>query len=82
MLLWLGVLILFALGRTATAAVTFAVAVIPVAWNAAVVTAVATGRSLYLVILLGYWAVLLRCAVPGPSSPSSEEPSEVSVASG
>jgi arabinofuranan 3-O-arabinosyltransferase len=80
MLLWPGVLVLIALGRTATATVMFAVAVIPVAWNAAVVPAVATGRSLYFVILLGYWAVLLRCAVPaGPSSASSDEPSTVSV---
>ncbi len=78
MLLWPGVLVLIALGRTATATVMFAVAVIPVAWNAAVVSAVATGRSLYFVILLGYWAVLLRCALPaGPSS--SDEPSTVSV---
>ena len=81
MLLWPGVLVLIALGRTATATVMFAVAVIPVAWNAAVVPAVATGRSLYFVILLGYWAVLLRWALPGPSSESSEESSTVSVAS-
>jgi arabinofuranan 3-O-arabinosyltransferase len=81
MLLWPGVLVLIALGRTATATVMFAVAVIPVAWNAAVVPAVATGRSLYFVILLGYWAVLLRCALPvGPSSVSSGE-SSVPVAS-
>jgi arabinofuranan 3-O-arabinosyltransferase len=81
MLLWPGVLVLVALGRTATATVMFAVAVIPVAWNAAVVPAVATGRSLYFVILLGYWAVLLRWALPGPSSESSDESSTVSVAS-
>jgi len=82
MLLWPGVLVLIALGRTATATVMFAVAVIPVAWNAAVVPAVATGRSLYFVILLGYWAVLLRWALPGPSSSgSSDESSTVSVAS-
>jgi arabinofuranan 3-O-arabinosyltransferase len=81
MLLWPGVLVLIALGRTATATVMFAVAVIPVAWNAAVVPAVATGRSLYFVILVGYWAVLLRWALPGPSSESSEESSTVSVAS-
>jgi arabinofuranan 3-O-arabinosyltransferase len=81
MLLWPGVLVLIALGRTATATVMFAVAVIPVAWNAAVVPAVATGRSLYFVILLGYWAVLLRRALPvGPSSVSSGE-SSVPVAS-
>jgi alpha-1,2-mannosyltransferase len=81
MLLWPGVLVLIALGRTATATVMFAVAVIPVAWNAAVVPALATGRSLYFVILLGYWAVLLRWALPGPSSESSDESSTVSVAS-
>ena len=82
MLLWPGVLVVIALGRTATATVMFAVAVIPVAWNAAVVPAVATGRSLYFVILLGYWAVLLRCAVSaGPSSASSDEPAAVPAAS-
>lgn len=82
MLLWPGVLVLIALGRAATATVMFAVTVIPVAWNAAVVPAVATGRSLYLVVLLGYWAVLLRCAVSsGPSSVSSTQPSAVAVAS-
>lgn len=73
MLLWPGVLLLIALGRGATATAMLAVAVIPVAWNAAVLPAVATGRSLYFVILLGYWAVLLRGAVsPGPSPVSSE----------
>ena len=81
MLLWPGVLVLIALGRTAAATVMFAVAVIPVAWNAAVVPAVATGRSLYFVILVGYWAVLLRWALPGPPSESSDESSTVSVAS-
>ncbi len=83
MLLWPGALVLIALGRTATATVMFAVAVIPVAWNAAVVPAVATGRSLYFVILLGYWAVLLRCTAPaGPSSVSSDEPVSVTSSSG
>jgi arabinofuranan 3-O-arabinosyltransferase len=82
MLLWPGVLVLIALGRTATATVMFAVAVIPVAWNAAVVPAVATGRSLYFAILVGYWAVLLRWSLPsGPSSESSDESSTVSVTS-
>lgn len=68
MLLWPGVLLLITLGRAAVAAAMFAVAVVPVAWNAAVVPAFASGRSLYFVILLGYWAVLLRCA--GSSGPS------------
>jgi arabinofuranan 3-O-arabinosyltransferase len=82
MLLWPGALVVIALGRTATATVMFAVAVIPVAWNAAVVPAVATGRSLYFVILVGYWAVLLRRALPvGPSSVSSDASPSVSVAS-
>jgi arabinofuranan 3-O-arabinosyltransferase len=77
MLLWPGVLVLVALGRGATAAVMLAVAVIPVAWNAAAVPAAATGRSLYFAILVGYWAVLLRCAVAaGPSSGSADEPAE------
>lgn len=82
MLLWPGVLVLIALGRTAAATVMFAVAAIPVAWNAAVVPAVATGRSLYFAILVGYWVVLLRGALPaGPSSVSPEESSAVSVTS-
>jgi Glycosyltransferase family 87 len=82
MLLWPGVLVVLALGRGAVATVLLAVAVIPVAWNAAVVPAVATGRSLYFVILVGYWAVLLRCAVsPGPSSEADGEPAAVPVAS-
>jgi arabinofuranan 3-O-arabinosyltransferase len=82
MLLWPGVLVLIALGRTAIATVMFAVAVIPVAWNAAVASAVATGRSLYFVVLLGYWAVLLRCALPsGSSSAPADEPLAVPVAS-
>jgi alpha-1,2-mannosyltransferase len=83
MLLWPGVLVLIAMGRAATATVMFAVAAIPVSWNAAVVPAVATGRSLYFAILVGYWVVLLRGALPaGPSSVSSAaEPSAVSVTS-
>jgi arabinofuranan 3-O-arabinosyltransferase len=75
MLLWPGVLLLITLGRGAAATAMLAVAVVPVAWNAAVVPAFATGRSLYFAILVGYWAVLLRCAVSsGPSSGSSDEP--------
>jgi hypothetical protein len=73
LLLWPGVLLLITLGRGAAATAMFAVAVVPVAWNAAVVPAFATGRSLYFVILLGYWAVLLRCAGSGGSSSVSSE---------
>jgi arabinofuranan 3-O-arabinosyltransferase len=75
MLLWPGVLLLITLGRGAAATAMLAVVVVPVAWNAAVVPAFATGRSLYFAILVGYWAVLLRSAVSaGPSSGSSDEP--------
>jgi alpha-1,2-mannosyltransferase len=78
MLLWPGMLILLARGRTAAVAVAFAVAVIPVSWNAewppdGIVPAVA--RSLYCVILLGYWWSLSRSAVSAePSSPAPAEP--------
>ena len=62
MLLWPGVLMLITLGRGAAAAVALAVAVIPVSWNAdwppeGLVADL--GRSLYCVILLGYWVALL-----------------------
>lgn len=80
MLLWPGVLLLIARGRGATATAMLAVAVIPVAWNAAVAPAVATGRSLYFVILVGYWAVLLRGAVSSGPSPVSSEGSAGAVA--
>ena len=65
MLLWPGVLALVALGRTAAAAAALAVAVIPVSWNAewsADSVASAVPRSLYFVILLGYWILLLTSA--------------------
>lgn len=75
MLLWPGALLLITLGRGAAATVMFAVAIVPVAWNAAVVPAFTTGRSLYFVILLGYWAVLLRSAgSAGGSSGSTGAP--------
>lgn len=75
MLLWPGALLLITLGRAAAATVMFAVPIVPVAWNAAVVPAFATGRSLYFVILLGYWAVLLRSAgSAGGSSGSTGAP--------
>jgi arabinofuranan 3-O-arabinosyltransferase len=76
MLLWPGMLILLARGRTNLVAVAFAVALIPVSWNAewppdGVGPAVA--RSLYCVILLGYWWSLSRSAVSAePSGPASE----------
>jgi arabinofuranan 3-O-arabinosyltransferase len=76
MLLWPGMLILLARGRTNTVAVAFAVALIPVSWNAewppdGIGPAVA--RSLYCVILLGYWWSLSRSAVSAePTGPASE----------
>jgi arabinofuranan 3-O-arabinosyltransferase len=72
MLLFPGALLLITLGRGAATAVMLAVAVIPVSWNAdwpAEGVGQAVGRSLYFVILLGYWAVLLLSASSaGPSS--------------
>ena len=74
MLLFPGMLVAIALGRHATATALLSVAVIPVAWNAVTVPSVATGRSLYFVILVAYWGVLLRCALSaGPSSGSTTE---------
>jgi hypothetical protein len=72
MLLFPGALLLITLGRGAATAVMLAVAVIPVSWNAdwpAEGVGQAVGRSLYFVILLGYWGVLLLSASSaGPSS--------------
>lgn len=71
MLLFPGALLLITLRRGA-AAVMLAVAVIPVSWNAdwpADGVGQAVGRSLYFLILLGYWTVLLRStSSSGPSS--------------
>lgn len=69
MLLFPGALMLITLGRGAATAVMLAVAVIPVSWNAdwpAEGVGQAVGRSLYFLVLLGYWTVLLRSA---PSVP-------------
>lgn len=85
MLLWPGILVVIALGRRAAATVLLCVAVIPVAWNAATVPAVATGRSLYFAILVGYWLVLLRCAVssdPSPGSSVEDTPEDAGVTGG
>lgn len=68
MLLFPGALMLITLGRGAATAVMLAVAVIPVSWNAdwpADGVGQAVGRSLYFLVLLGYWTVLLRS---GPSA--------------
>ncbi|SHK19055.1 Protein of unknown function [Pseudonocardia thermophila] len=82
MLLWPGMLILLARGRTATVAVAFAVALIPVSWNAEWPPdgfGQAVARSLYCAILLGYWVVLSRSAT---SAASAEPASRAPVASG
>jgi alpha-1,2-mannosyltransferase len=65
MLLWPGILMLIPLGRGAAATMALAVTVVPVSWNAdwppeGLVADL--GRSLYCVILLGYWLVLLSSA--------------------
>jgi alpha-1,2-mannosyltransferase len=62
MLLWPGVLLLIVLGRAATAAALLVVAVIPVSWPAEwppEVAGSAVPRSLYCVILVAYWVVLV-----------------------
>jgi alpha-1,2-mannosyltransferase len=71
MLLFPGALVLITLGLGAATAVMLAVAVIPVSWNAdwpAEGLGQSVARSLYFAILLGYWAVLLRSALPRSSS--------------
>jgi len=68
MLLLPGVLLLISLGRGAVAAAALAVAVIPVSWNADWPADGVGGdvpRSLYFLILLAHWVVLLRAA-PAP----------------
>jgi arabinofuranan 3-O-arabinosyltransferase len=75
MLLFPGALMLISLGRGPAAAVMLAVAVIPVSWNAdwpAGGVGQAVGRSLYFLVLLGYWVVLLRSAPDAdPAGPSA-----------
>jgi arabinofuranan 3-O-arabinosyltransferase len=85
MLLWPGVLVLITLGRGAAAAVALAVTVIPVSWNAdwpPEGLSADLGRSLYCVILLGYWAALLSAAsLPLPVSGAREtDPEAAAVA--
>jgi alpha-1,2-mannosyltransferase len=80
MLLWPGVLILITLGRGPAVAVALGVTIVPVSWNAdwppeGLVVA-DLGRSLYFVILVGYWLVLLASA---PRSPSSADPAAAAV---
>jgi alpha-1,2-mannosyltransferase len=62
MLLWPGVLLLIPLGLGAVAAAALAVAVIPVSWNAEWTgdgIAADVARSLYFVVLLAHWLVLM-----------------------
>ena len=76
MLLWPGVLMLITLGRGAAATVALAVTVVPVSWNADWPPdglAADLGRSLYCVILLGYWVALLSSA---PRSSMSAGPTD------
>lgn len=72
MLLWPGVLLLLARGRGPTVTALLAVAVIPVSWNAPGAPGVLVGHSLYFLVLVAYWLVLLRAAErrtgPGPVS--------------
>lgn len=77
MLLFPGALMLVTLGRGAATAVMLAVAVIPVSWNAdwpAAGVGQAVGRSLYFLILLGYWVVLVRSAPDEPAEPAVAVP--------
>jgi arabinofuranan 3-O-arabinosyltransferase len=71
MLLWPGVLALVPLGRGAAVAAALAVAVIPVSWNAewaADGIGDAVPRSLYCLVLLAHWALLLASArEPAPA---------------
>ncbi|WP_158228084.1 glycosyltransferase family 87 protein [Pseudonocardia sp. MH-G8] len=65
MLLWPGVLLLVTLGLGGVAAAALAVAVVPVSWNAEWTgdsIAADVARSLYFVVLLGYWLALMWTA--------------------
>jgi alpha-1,2-mannosyltransferase len=85
MLLWPGVLALIPLGLGAATAAALAVAVVPVSWNAEwppESIAADAARSLYFLILLGYWAVLLSSAVrsaPDRFAPEAAESAAVSA---
>ncbi len=84
MLLWPGVLVLAVLGRGAVTAVALAVAVVPVSWNAEWPPeglGAGLARSLYCVILLGYWVALLSSACRDSRSPG-EPVAEVAGRSG
>jgi arabinofuranan 3-O-arabinosyltransferase len=79
MLLWPGILILVTLGRGAAATAAMAVTVVPVSWNADWPPDGLTadlGRSLYFVILVGYWVALLSSAPRSSMSagPTGREP--------
>jgi alpha-1,2-mannosyltransferase len=79
MLLWPGVLALVPLGLGAATAVAHAVAVVPVSWNAEWPPdsfGAGLARSLYCLILLGYWSVLLSSAVRAPAAPVPVVPDE------
>jgi alpha-1,2-mannosyltransferase len=74
LLLFPGALALVPLGLGALMAAALAVAVVPVSWNAEwppESIAADVARSLYCVILLGYWVVLLSSSVRRPASASS-----------
>jgi hypothetical protein len=79
MLLFPGVLALVPLGLGAITAAALAVAVVPVSWNAEwppESIAADVARSLYFVILVGYWAVLLSSSVRSPGSSGPSTPAE------
>lgn len=77
MLLFPGMLIVLASGRIAAAVAAFAVALIPVSWNAEWPPdglGQAVARSLYFAILIGYWLVLSRSAVSASPNGSAAAP--------
>jgi hypothetical protein len=83
-LLWPGALVLLRAGRWRAAVPLLVASVIPVAWGnlwqAAPHTPVAlAGRSLYCVVLFGFWIALLRYA---PAAPGTEEPDAGPVTDG
>ena len=72
MLLWPGVLVLVTLGLGAVTAAALAVSVVPVSWNAEWAPGNLgddVARSLYCLILLGYWAAMLAAATRSAPEP-------------
>jgi arabinofuranan 3-O-arabinosyltransferase len=83
-LLWPGALVLARAGRWRIAVPLLVVPVIPVAWGNLWQAAPHTGwallgRSLYCMVLLGYWVALLRMSASTPGATAAEDGTEGGV---